>query len=76
MDKRPLSNASLRIGRKHSGVTNDFLYRDKSGEAAKVTIRGFGSVNADNAPLYVVDGAIFDGDISSISPSDIESMTI
>ena len=46
------------------------------GEAAKVTIRGFGSVNADNAPLYVVDGAIFSGDISSISPSDIESMTI
>ena len=34
------------------------------------------ALDADNAPLYVVDGAIFSGDISSISPSDIESMTI
>ena len=37
------------------------------GEVAKVTIRGFGSVNAI-MPLYVVDGAIFSGDIPFYQP--------
>lgn len=75
MDKRPLSNALSALEGNTSGVQMTSSI-GQPGEAAKVTIRGFGSVNADNAPLYVVDGAIFSGDISSISPSDIESMTI
>lgn len=33
-------------------------------------------MNASNAPLYVVDGAVYNGDISNINPSDIESMTV
>lgn len=75
MDKRPLSNALSALEGNTSGVQMTSSI-GQPGEAAKITIRGFGSVNADSAPLYVVDGAIFTGDISSISPSDIESMTI
>ncbi|MCD7848789.1 MAG: TonB-dependent receptor plug domain-containing protein [Parabacteroides sp.] len=36
------------------------------GDNAKIQIRSVGSVNASNDPLYVVDGAPFDGDISGI----------
>lgn len=75
MDKRPLSNALSALEGNTSGVQTTSSI-GQPGEAAKITIRGFGSVNANSAPLYVVDGAIFTGDISSISPSDIESMTI
>ena len=43
------------------------------GDNAKIQIRGVGSVNASNDPLYVVDGAPFDGDISTINTEDIFS---
>lgn len=46
------------------------------GSNATIMIRGVGSINATATPLYVVDDAIFDGEISSISPSDITSVTI
>jgi TonB-linked SusC/RagA family outer membrane protein len=46
------------------------------GSNAKIRIRGIGSINASSAPLYVVDGAPFDGDISTISTDDIESITV
>lgn len=44
------------------------------GEAMKVVIRGVGSV-AGSSPLYVVDG-ILTGDISYLSNSDIESISV
>jgi TonB-linked SusC/RagA family outer membrane protein len=59
------------------------------GSAATVTIRGFGSINGSNEPLYVVDGVplqngrldtdghtVSTGGISNISPNDIASMTV
>ncbi len=46
------------------------------GTNATIRIRGIGSVNSSSAPLYVVDGMPYDGDISSIDPSDIASTTI
>ena len=46
------------------------------GKDAEVRIRGIGSISASNKPLYVVDGVPYDGEISAISTSDIESMTV
>ncbi len=46
------------------------------GTTASVRIRGVGSINAGMNPLYVVDGVPYDGDLSAISVSDIESMTV
>ena len=46
------------------------------GTSATIRIRGLGSINASTAPLYVVDGVTYDGDISSIDPGDIASTTI
>lgn len=46
------------------------------GTDAKVRIRGIGSVNGNSAPLYVVDGVPYEGDLNSINPEDIASSTI
>ena len=48
----------------------------KPGETASVRIRGIGSMASSNAPLYVVDGVPYDGDISAINPTDIASLTV
>jgi len=46
------------------------------GSAPNIRIRGFGTLNGVASPLYVVDGAQYEGDISNINPDDIASMTI
>lgn len=46
------------------------------GSDPTIRIRGFGSVNGSNSPLYVVDGYPFQGNISDINSNDIESMTV
>ena len=46
------------------------------GDASPIRIRGIGSVTASRDPLYVVDGVIFSGSLSSINPNDIESITV
>ncbi len=46
------------------------------GSSANIRIRGIGSVNASSSPLYVVDGAPFDGNLNSINTNDIESISV
>ena len=47
------------------------------GAAAVVTIRGKGSINGSNTPLYIVDGVqVNAADFATINPSDIESYNI
>jgi TonB-linked SusC/RagA family outer membrane protein len=41
-----------------------------------IRIRGFGSINADSAPLIVLDGVPYSGALSSINPQDIASTSI
>ncbi|HXB32775.1 MAG TPA: TonB-dependent receptor [Puia sp.] len=45
------------------------------GAGLAVRIRGTASINNNNDPLYVIDGQI-GGDISTISPNDIESIEV
>lgn len=46
------------------------------GTDATIRIRGIGSINASSAPLYVVDGNPYAGDINAINPNDIESISV
>ena len=47
------------------------------GKAPTIHIRGVGTLVKDaDQPLYVVDGAAFDGNISELNPNDIESMSV
>ncbi len=41
-----------------------------------IRIRGFSSINAGNAPLVIVDGTPYTGDINSLNTNDIESMSV
>jgi outer membrane receptor protein involved in Fe transport len=44
------------------------------GDAAVVTIRGKGSINGTNTPLYIIDGIqVNSADFASINPGDIET---
>ena len=46
------------------------------GTNASISIRNIGSFSSSTAPLYVVDGIPYDGDVSAIDPSDIASTTV
>jgi TonB-linked SusC/RagA family outer membrane protein len=46
------------------------------GSSAGIRIRGFGSLNASNDPLYVVDGFPYDGYIGDLNTNDVESITL
>ncbi|SNR64499.1 SusC/RagA family TonB-linked outer membrane protein [Lutibacter flavus] len=46
------------------------------GSTPTVRIRGYGSVNGNRDPLYVVDGVPFSGSLNSINPADIKSTTV
>lgn len=46
------------------------------GEGVSVRIRGIGSINSSNAPLYIVDGIPTADALNILSPSMIESVTV
>lgn len=46
------------------------------GSGNAIRIRGFGSLYASSSPLYVVDGVPFDGNINSLNPNDVSSISI
>ena len=46
------------------------------GSSPSIMVRGISSMSAGTAPLYVVDGIPYSGDMNNINPADIESMTV
>ena len=69
-----ISNATNAL----EGATAGVQFTSASGQpgsSGSIRIRGFGSINADNAPLYVVDGVPYDG-IANMNADDIENITI
>lgn len=46
------------------------------GSDATIFLRGVGSVNASSAPLYVLDGVPYDGNINAINPADVQSISV
>ncbi|MDO5656342.1 MAG: SusC/RagA family TonB-linked outer membrane protein [Flavobacteriaceae bacterium] len=75
IEKKSVSNISQALAGESAGV-RVVNSSGQPGTVATIQIRGIGSVNATTRPLYVVDGIPFDGDISSISPGDIENTVI
>lgn len=75
LEKRKVSNVTKALDGLSSGVQVT-SGSGQPGEGSRVYIRGLGSINASNTPLYVVDGIPYDGSISAINPNDIETMTI
>jgi len=46
------------------------------GEGVSVRIRGIGSINSGNDPLYIVDGIAMSDALNTISPGDIENISV
>ncbi len=47
-----------------------------SGGSNTIRIRGYGSYQASNDPLIILDGSPYDGSISDINPQDVESISV
>ena len=75
IENRSISSITKALDGAVAGVTST-LGSGQPGSNAGVVIRGFGSINASSNPLYVVDGVPFDGDLNSINPNDVESLTV
>lgn len=69
------SNVSNSLSGRVAGVQG-LSGNGQPGTGSVIRIRGVGSMNASNEPLYVVDGVPYDTSISSISNSDIETITV
>lgn len=53
-----------------------FTGTGRPGQDGTLLIRGQNSLSASNAPLIVVDGIIFAGELSDINPNDIQSVDV
>jgi len=74
LELRPVTDATKALEGNVAGL--EITSSGQPGSSGVIHIRGYGSINAYSTPLYVVDGAPYDGQLSSINPSDIESMTV
>ena len=74
--KTNASNPVSALTGKVSGVQINSATGQPGQESFNIRIRGISSINAGNAPLVILDGAPFDGDLNDLNPSDIASMTV
>jgi len=75
INNRPVTNITKALEGQVPGV-QAVSASGQPGSTASIRIRGVGSISASSDPLYVVDGIPFDGNINSISPNDIESISV
>ncbi|MFN3849779.1 MAG: SusC/RagA family TonB-linked outer membrane protein [Spirosomataceae bacterium] len=72
---RPITNIGQALAGVSAGVQTT-AGSGQPGSAPDIRIRGFGSINSSNAPLYVVDGVPFSASIANLNNDDIESITV
>lgn len=77
VDQKVVSNVTQALRGEIAGV-NVITRSGQPGASAEVRIRGFGSINGNTLPLYIVDGAPLSGTnvLQSINPSDIATMVV
>lgn len=75
INNRPVTNITKALEGQVAGL-QAVSASGQPGSVASVRIRGIGSVSASSEPLYVVDGLPFDGNLNTISPNDIESISV
>jgi TonB-linked SusC/RagA family outer membrane protein len=74
-EKRPITNVLNAIAGSAPGIQASTA-SGAPGSSPSIRIRGFGSVNASNDALFVVDGAVYDGNIANIDPEDVASVSL
>ena len=74
IQNRPLSNPLNALVGAAPGIQTT-MASGAPGSSPGVIMRGIGSFSLSSAPLYVVDGAVYDAGFSNINPEDIETIT-
>lgn len=76
-NKRLNEQTGTNILKRLDGVTSGLLF-DNNKQAGKgnLTIRGLSTINGPMAPLIVLDGFIYEGNIDNINPNLVESVTV
>jgi len=75
LDKTPVIGADQMLQGRISGL--QLTQSDgQPGSPTSIRIRGTNSINSGNEPLYVVDGFAGVGNLTSINPSDIQSIEV
>ncbi|MDQ3276927.1 MAG: SusC/RagA family TonB-linked outer membrane protein, partial [Bacteroidota bacterium] len=72
---RPITNISSVLEGAAPGIQT-LSANGQPGSSQSVRIRGFGSINASNDPLYVVDGVVYSGGLSNFNMDDVESVSV
>ncbi|WP_187774852.1 TonB-dependent receptor [Pedobacter sp. BS3] len=75
IELRPIANLNDAIAGAAPGVQTN-AGSGQPGEGPDIRIRGFSSITNSNGPLYVLDGAPYEGVINNINPDDIESISL
>lgn len=75
IETRPITNVTSAIEGTNPGIQVTSA-SGQPGSGQDIRIRGFGSVSASNAPLYVVDGVPYSGAIGNLNSNDIESISV
>lgn len=73
-ENRPLTNALNAMVGAAPGIQTT-TPSGAPGSSPGIILRGFGSYSISSAPLYVVDGAVYDAGFSNLNPDDIETIT-
>ena len=76
IESRVTTNVTSALAGTTPGVQVISSSGDPASGGSTIRIRGIGSMSASNAPLYIVDGMPYDGNIADINPSDVESMSV
>lgn len=71
---QPITQISDAIQGRVSGVQVE--NSSVPGGSVKIRIRGAGSINRSNDPLYVIDGIVRESGLTGINPDDIQSMQV
>jgi len=75
LEMKAVSNIAQALTGEVAGVTV-INTSGQPGTVPTIRVRGFGSVNGNRDPLYVIDGIPFSGALNTINPQDIESTTV
>ena len=76
IEKKITTNVTSALAGTTPGVQMISSSGDPTGNSSTIRIRGIGSMSASNSPLIVVDGVPYEGAISDINPTDVESLSV
>lgn len=76
LSKRQTTNVVQALAGQVAGLQMTSGSGQPGGDAPELIIRGIGSINAENAPLIIVDGMPYEGGWNNINPADVESVSV